>query len=79
MKARYQFIYFTESAYAGHLIWICRDNKDRSELGRCHFYRDWHQWVFVQTGSQVVFSAGCLRDIADFMDQLRLNPNAKGV
>lgn len=68
MKSRYKYIHF-ENVLKGH--WYCYNNKTDDDLGCATYYEPWKQWVIDFTDAQdCVFNNQCLRDIADFLDQL---------
>jgi len=47
-------------------FWI-RNNKSGAILGRIDRYDRWNMYVFAPESNKCVFSASCLRDILDFM------------
>lgn len=69
MKTKYKHIYFEKAASFEDLIWICYSNKGDIWLGSIPKKKVWRQYVF-EPGSDCIFNNGCLRDIADFLDQL---------
>ena len=68
MKTKYKDIEFETTLLNG--IWSCM-HRSGTELGMVEFYERWGQFVF-EPNSEVslIFSAQCLCDIADFLDQL---------
>ncbi len=50
--------------------WNCL-NQGGTFLGRVAWYAPWRQYCFYTEDDETVFSAGCLRDIAEFMTELR--------
>lgn len=66
MKTRYKYIHFERVA----TFWECYNNKSEKVLGEINYYPSWRCWVFESVGLGIVFNVGCLRDIADFMEQL---------
>ena len=86
MKTRYRYIQFEKievkdrSGNIGSMWWTCWSNEPESvdELGYVEFYPQWKCWVFTASDNNLtILSAGCLRDIADFMDQLKEPKNPK--
>lgn len=74
MKVRHKYIHFEESCSAG--FWSCLSNKDNFELGRISWYPAWRQYE-IHFDPNAVFNNSCMRDIADFLEQLnkeRPNP-----
>ena len=49
----------------------CRNRRAGDVLGHVRYYAQWRQYVFEPTCDLVVFNAGCLRDIAGFLEALR--------
>jgi len=72
LKTKYKYIYFDESDLFGRR-WIIKNNKTKNILGYLEFYKPWKQWVF-SANENAVFNDQCLRDILDFMGQLKDNP-----
>jgi len=72
MKTKYKHIYFEQISSLGrfHASYICRNNKTASMLGHIDWYPDWKRYVF-EGGRNCFFDASCLRDIIDFMEQLK--------
>ena len=69
LKTKYKYIEFKESIFLK--IWTCMNRKDKTELGTVEFEALWNQYVFCTNNEiYVMFSAGCLRDIAHFIKQL---------
>lgn len=70
MKTQYQYIHFVKVAdKAKTSVWSCRNNKTGDELGEIRWYTGWRQYCYFPT-VQAVYSAGCLKDIQDFMGGL---------
>lgn len=67
MRTRFQYINFTKTL-GGRLV--CINNRTGDELGFVTWDTAWQQNVFSQSGPGIVFSAGCLRDIASFLEEL---------
>ena len=70
MKTKYKYIYFIkgEKALLDEVIWHCW-NKKKTLLGSVVYCEQWHEWEF-QPKPMMGFTIECLRDIADFLDQL---------
>lgn len=50
--------------------WSVQNVQAKTELGKIHFYPQWRKYVFqpvVAYPPSVIFDAGCLQDIADFL------------
>lgn len=60
-------------------VWACKNNTSGAVLGIVKWYPRWRQYCFFPEWSRdelewertVIFSAGCMRDIIDFIGQLR--------
>lgn len=50
--------------------WAILNTRSRDQLGRVEWYPEWRQFVLVAESRTVVWSSGCLRDVARFMDEL---------
>lgn len=50
--------------------WSCRNISSGAELGQVHCYAPWRQYCYYPT-TDTFYSAGCLRDIRDFLRQLQ--------
>lgn len=70
MKTKYKHIHFVEVGDA----WQCRNACVQNVLCWVTYDKEWKQWVTSYTDQHAVFSISCLRDVADFLDQL----NAQG-
>lgn len=46
------------------------NKEDKSFLGRVSWYASWRCFAFYPSGRNLVFERVCLRDIAEFLDQL---------
>jgi hypothetical protein len=64
----YVYIYFEKEINVDRKtgVWFCRNRKSKSILGTVSWYPAWRQYCFFPNGG-MVFSAGCLDDIADFI------------
>jgi hypothetical protein len=71
MKTQYGYIHFKEAPkpLLDETCWACHNNRTKNILGICVVNNLWHKWMF-QPENYTEFSIGCLRDIADFMEQL---------
>ena len=71
MKTEYRFIHFEDMTCEGdkHLTFNCYNTKHGDSLGLVSWLKEWKQHVFIPS-DRTEFSADCLRDIADFMEQL---------
>ncbi len=68
MKLVYKYIYFEKVALGG--VYYAMNNKRSEEpLGSVYWYEQWKQFV-VEPLEGCVFNTQCLRDIADFLQQL---------
>lgn len=68
MKTRYKYIHFEKDDPTLDR-WFCCNNKTNSEMAEIIYYEPWKQYV-IEYMSEFVFNNSCLRDIADFLDQL---------
>lgn len=62
---RYRYIHFMP---LGARRWSCHNTKTGAVLGEVSYYPHWRQLCFVP-GEGLMFSAGCLADIQDFIEQ----------
>lgn len=68
MNTSYKYIRFTRE-WKGR--WTCKNKRSGYVLGIVSYYDEWSQWVFAPAlFNPTVHSASCLRDIADFLEQL---------
>ena len=51
--------------------WLIRNIRSEAELGMIFWSGAWRQYIFAPAGDDVIFSAGCLRDLAVFLDEVR--------
>jgi len=70
MKTKYKYIEFfkQESWMQPGYIWRCNNHK-MAFLGEVTYCVEWKEWEFCPTPNKG-FTIVCLRDIADFLDQL---------
>ena len=68
-KARvhtYEFFHFVEAPQTGTTTkWDCWSHRD-GYLGQVKWYSGWRQYCWFPEGD-TVFSAGCLKDVAEFI------------
>ena len=69
MRTKFKYIHFVEQPDEPN-IWDCRNTKHGDDLGVVFYYHPWKIFGFIPEG-RPVFSADCLRDIAEFMEQLK--------
>ncbi len=70
MKTDYEYIRFVVIPAAGKTSqWTCQNIRHGETLGKVAWNGAWRQYCYESWG-QAVYSAGCLRDIADFIRQL---------
>ena len=50
--------------------WYCYNKKSGEELGKVYYYQPWKKYVF-DMKEDIVFDLSCLKDVIDFMEQLR--------
>ena len=67
MKTKYTHIYF-EKEETTDKNWPCWSNTGVI-LGYVEYHKPWKKWV-IETIDDIIFDSSCLRDIADFMEQL---------
>ena len=72
MKTKYKHIHFEKASLGLGCIWECWNNKAGQLLGVIPKQKVWRQYVF-EPQSDCIFNNGCLRDIADFLDQININ------
>jgi outer membrane PBP1 activator LpoA protein len=64
LKTKYKHIEFVVNANE----WICIAHSTQAKLGTIQFHRYWKTHVYLPENS--LYSPDCLRDIADFLEQL---------
>ena len=70
-EADYKYIHFVKlEQKAKTSVWACCNNRSGSELGQIKWYGPWRQYCFFPE-MEMVFSASCLEDINDFIEQLK--------
>lgn len=70
MKTKYRFIHFDEHDTLYGKRWYVRNNKSKSILGQIELYSEWDDYVF-SADPKSVFNDECLKDIIDFISQLK--------
>jgi len=70
MKTEFQYIHFIQQPGKGITsIWACRNIHSEEGLGIIKWNRWWRQYCYFPT-IQAVYSAGYLKDIAEFIGLL---------
>ncbi len=71
MQTRYEYLVFEKAAQQPPKTssWECKNIRSGTMLGVVKWYGSWRQYCYFPT-VQAVYSAGCLKDIADFLEQL---------
>ena len=71
MKTKYEYLIFEKAAQQPPKtsIWECKNAKSETVLGIVKWYGAWRQYCYFPT-VQAVYSAGCLKDIVDFIGQI---------
>lgn len=72
MKTEYQYLTFdkTEKQPVKTSKWNCRNRKSQTILGEIKWHSAWRQYCYFPT-VQAVYSDDCLKDISDFIKQLK--------
>ncbi len=73
MKTEYQYLRFEVQPRPANRktdIYSCRNKRHGEELGTVQWFAGWRQYCYFPT-CPADYSAGCLRDIAEFLDALR--------
>jgi hypothetical protein len=71
MKTEYQFLHFVKVEQKPKtMVWSCQAHHGNDELGIIKWFASWRQYCYFPS-VQSVYSTGCLKDIADFIDQLK--------
>ena len=71
MKTEYKYFEFIHDTDTNS--WICKTNKKVGAtftLGTVEYYPPWKQYCYFPSGD-TVYSDTCLKDIADFLQQLK--------
>ncbi len=70
LKTEYEYLIFVEMPSAGKTSrYSCRNKKHNEQLGVIKWDGGWRQYVYLDT-TPAKYSAGCLKDIGDFIKQL---------
>jgi hypothetical protein len=71
MKTDYEYIRFVEIPNQSRKtsLYDCYNKRSMDPLGFVHWYGPWRQYCF-SPRARVVFSAGCLADVGNFITQL---------
>ena len=77
LRTKYKHIRF-ESYMDSMTHWHCVANNGGAFLGSVEYYKPWKRFVFYASTVSCVFSADCLRDIADFLEQLEKGGGCDG-
>ena len=71
MKTAYKHISFiSNEMFQGKPRYTCINNKTTSPLADVFWYKSWKKFC-ITFREETVFDEGCLRDIADFLDELK--------
>lgn len=65
-----QFIYARRTGSYLRASWTIHNKRSNDILGRAQWHADWRQYVLTSQPS-VIWSSGCLRDVARFFDTLK--------
>ncbi len=77
MRTEYKYIKFTFVDSNDHKKGgDCLNKKSTTVLGYWQYYKPWKQYV-IEFLEDCVFNETCLRDIADFLNQLNKKPKDK--
>ena len=70
LKTSYQYLSFIKMKDNPKTsVWSCQ-TRGGDELGQVKWYGPWRSYCYFPT-QQAVYSDGCLKDIADFIKQLK--------
>jgi len=72
MKTIFEFIEFKQVPNPGKTTqkWLCRNRKSGTVLTEIKYEPGWRQYISDQQEPGMIFSAGCQRDIAEFLESL---------
>jgi len=78
MKTKYKYIEFAERKQSSDRApyWVCTNSKNGGLLCLVEYYAPWRQFVISGVDIGVIFNGSCLRDIAEFLDQLNTQKKA---
>ena len=67
----YQFLYFVErDSKPKTKVFEVRNKMFNTFLGEIKWYAPWRKYCYFSPQSEFVYDAGCLADIADFLNDL---------
>ena len=70
MKTDFEYIRFRKKQSTGKTsVWSCRSIHHGDELGIVKWYGGWRTYCYFPTVA-AIYSRGCLKDIAEFIDLL---------
>ena len=70
MKTDYKYLKFEKTPFEGKTSkWNCITKSSETILGTIKWYGAWRQYCYFPV-CEAVYSAGCLKDISDFIEQL---------
>jgi hypothetical protein len=70
MKTKYKYIEFIQAEdFKGKQRWTCQNRELGNALADIFYYKLWKEYVS-NFNPNSIFNNSCLRDIADFLDQL---------
>ena len=70
MKTEYKYIYFeVVEEKPKTKVWGCYNKRTKNILAFVKWYPVWRQYCFFSE-QQTVFNTSCLKDVAEFLDQL---------
>lgn len=73
MKTKYNYIFFRKSVISdisdSKQVWTCHANRSGATIGTIGWDPSWELYC-VQFNENAIFSASCLTDITDFLEQL---------
>jgi len=72
LKTQFEFINFrdvSEYCTGKTKAWVCVNNKSGGALGSVRWHGPWRQYCFFP--EDALFSAGCLKDIAAFLESVK--------
>ena len=72
MLTKYEYLTFEKTAQQPPKTsaWECKNAKSGTVLGIVKWYGPWRQYCYFPT-VQAFYSAGCLKDVAQFIGQLK--------
>jgi hypothetical protein len=72
MKTQYEYLVFVNvpDSIMKTSVWNCNNRKSGETLGVVKWYSGWRQYCYFPC-VQAIYSEGCLKDIIDFINQLK--------